>query len=605
MALSGTITGAYRGYTLQANWTATQDISGNYSDITIRHVLVIGSAYSLHISSRSNTCTVDGAAQNYTSPAINQKGGSVTLGTTTYRVNHNADGSKTCTISDVFNVNATIDGSPVSSITASGSITLDNIPRQATITSATDFTDTGTPSLVYSNAGGFAADAYLEFAPVGSGTQIMRRNAITGKSGTYTFALTDAEREMLRAACTGVSMPVRYVLRTFIDGQEYYSWLDRTMSMSDAAPILGAVSYKDANATTVAVTGDNQLIVQRQSDLQVTFDAATGQKGATITEYAATFAGVTKTASSVVALDLGKVDVSSDMPLTFSVTDSRGLKTSTIINVKAEAWWEPTSTVTLARKNNFEPETHITANAWYASLDGKNDVTITAKYRKAGSSDSWATITLANGVESTVTCERDYAYEWQITTADKLGSTTQSLTLGRGIPTFFIDTAKSSVGVNCFPTSSGVLQLGENAFLTAQGAYPVGSIYLSVNDTNPATLFGGAWERISQGRFLLGAGSNAANSTDYWGSYAAGAENFPAGEMGGEVTHTLTVAEMPSHTHPERLEWSNTAGWGVTGTGQGANAVVDQGSVTGSTGGGKPHNNMPPYLVCYMWARIG
>lgn len=604
MALSGTITGVYRGYTLQANWTATQDISGNYSDITIRHVLVIGAAYSLNIGSRANTCSVDGAAQSYSSPAINQKGGSVTLGTTTYRVNHNADGSKTCAINDVFNINATLDGSKVASITASGDITLDNIPRQATITSATDFTDTGTPSLQYSNAGGFTADAYLEFAQVGSGTQIMRKGAITGKSGTYTFVLTDAERETLRAACTGASMPVRYALRTFIGGKEYYSTLDRTMSMSDSAPILGAVSYKDANATTVAVTGDNQVIVQRQSDLQVSFDAATGQKGATIAEYSATFAGVTKTASSVVTLDLGKVDVSSDMPLIFSATDSRGLKTSTMLTVKVEPWWGPTSTVELARKNNFEPETHITATAWYAALDGKDDVTISAKYRKAGSSDAWSTVALANGVESTVTCERDYAYEWEVTTADKLGSTTQSLTLGRGIPTFFIDTAKSSVGVNCFPSSNGVLQLGDNAFLTAQGAYPVGSIYLSVNNTNPATLFGGTWKRISQGRFLLGAGSNAANSTDSWGAYPAGKEDFPVGEMGGEVEHTLTVAEMPSHTHSVRLEWSNPEGWGLIGVGAGSHALVDQGSVTGSTGGGKPHNNMPPYLVCYMWQRV-
>lgn len=586
MALSGTITGVYRGYTLQANWAAVQDISGNYSDITIRHVLVIGAAYSLHISSRSNTCTVDGTAQNYTSPAINQKGGSVTLGTTTYRVNHNADGSKSCTVTDVFNVNATIDGSQVSSITASGSIKLDDIPRQATITSATDFTDTGTPSLQYSNAGGFTADAYLEFAPVGSGTQIMRRNAITGKSGTYTFDLTDAERETLRAACTGVSMPVRYALRTFIGGKEYYSTLDRTMSMSDAAPVLGAVSYADGNATTAAITGDAKVIVQKQSDLQVTFGVATAQKGATIAEYSATFAGVTKTATSVVALDLGKADVSSDMPLVFSATDSRGLKTSTTLTVKVEPWWEPTSTVTLARKNNFEPETHITATAWYASLDGKNEVTISAKYRKAGSSDAWSTITLANGVESTVTCERDYAYEWQVVTADKLGSTTQSLTLGRGIPTFFIDTAKSSIGVNCLPASSGVLQLGDNAFLTAAGAYPVGSIYLSVTDTDPATLFGGTWERIG-GRFLLGAD-----------------DTYTAGSTGGEAEHTLTIDEMPKHNHG--LDNYNASGNATPFlTVQHQDKIGYGGNVqTMYAGGGKAHNNMPPYLTVYMFKRV-
>lgn len=586
MALSGQITGVYRGYTLQANWSATQNISGNYSDITIKHVLVIGSAYSLNIGSRSNTCSVDGAAQSYSSPAINQKGGSVTLGTTTHRVNHNADGSKTCTITDVFNVNATIDGSKVASITASGNITLDNIPRQVTITSANDFTDTGTPSLAYSNTGGFTADAYLEFAPVGSGAQIMRKNAITGKSGMYTFNLTDAERETLRAACTGVSMPVRYALRTFIGGKEYYSTLDRTMSMSDAAPILGAVSYKDANATTVAVTGDSQVIVQRQSDLQVTFTAATAQKGATITGYEATFAGVTKSASSVVTIDFGKVDVSSDMPLVFTVTDSRGLKTSTTLTVKVEPWWDPTSTIDLKRLNNFEPETHVTATAWYASLDAKNDVTISAKYRKAGSSDAWSTITLANGVESTVTCERDYAYEWQITTADKLGSTTQNLTLGRGIPTFFIDTKKSSVGVNCFPTANGVFQLGDNAFFTAAGAYPVGAIYLSVTDTDPATLFGGTWERIG-GRFLLGAD-----------------DTYTAGSTGGEAEHTLTIDEMPKHNH--EIDNLNTSGNATPYmTVQAQDKVGYGGNVqTMYAGGSQPHNNMPPYLAVFMWKRV-
>lgn len=582
MALSGTITGVYRGYTLQANWKATQNVAGNYSDITVTHVLVIGSAYSLNIGSRSNTCTVDRAAQSYSSPAINQKGGSVTLGTTTHRVNHNVDGSKSCTITDVFNINATIDGRKVPSITASGNIVLDAIPRQATITSANDFTDDGTPSLNYSNAGGFTASAALVFA----GKQISRSGVITGKSGTYNFVLTDAERDTLRAACAGISMQVTYRLTTVIGGTSYTSDVVCTMSMNDAAPVLGAVSYTDGNATTAAITGDAKVIVQKQSDLQVTFGAATARKGATITEYAATFAGVTKTSSSVVTFDFGKVDVSNNQPLVFSVTDSRGLKTSTIITVTIEPWWEPTSTINLQRKNNFEPETHITATAWYAVLDGKNEVSISAKYRKAGSSDAWATVALANGVESTVTCERDYAYEWQVTTSDKLGSTTQSLTLGRGIPTFFIDTSRSAVGVNCFPASDGVFQLGENAFLTAQGAYPVGAIYLSVNDTDPATLFGGTWERIC-GKFLLGAD-----------------DTYAAGSTGGEAEHTLTIDEMPSHNHG--IDNYNTAGNTTPFLTVQAQGKIGFGSniQTMYAGGGKPHNNLPPYLSVYMWKRV-
>ena len=68
--------------------------------------------------------------------------------------------------------------------------------------------------------------------------------------------------------------------------------------------------------------------------------------------------------------------------------------------------------------------------------------------------------------------------------------------------------------------------------------YPVGSIYISANSTNPGTLFGGTWKALDQGRVLIGA-----NST------------YEAGTTGGEFTHTITTSEMPSHTH------SGTTGW--------------------------------------------
>ena len=71
-------------------------------------------------------------------------------------------------------------------------------------------------------------------------------------------------------------------------------------------------------------------------------------------------------------------------------------------------------------------------------------------------------------------------------------------------------------------------------------AYPVGSIYMSVSSTSPATLFGGTWERI-QGRFLLGASST-----------------YGAGTTGGEATHALSAAEMPTHNHG-----ASTAGAGA------------------------------------------
>ena len=117
--------------------------------------------------------------------------------------------------------------------------------------------------------------------------------------------------------------------------------------------------------------------------------------------------------------------------------------------------------------------------------------------------------------------------------------------------------------------------------------YPVGSIYLSVNGTNPGTFIGGTWEQIKD-RFLLAAG-----------------DNYAVGSTGGEAQHTLTVDEMPEHSHSQRLEWSNYTGYGIPGevTSPNVHARVDANINTGSAGGSQPHNNMPPYLAVYMGVR--
>lgn len=113
--------------------------------------------------------------------------------------------------------------------------------------------------------------------------------------------------------------------------------------------------------------------------------------------------------------------------------------------------------------------------------------------------------------------------------------------------------------------------------------YPVGSIYMSVNSTSPATLFGGTWEQIED-TFLLAAGST-----------------YSAGDTGGEAEHTLTVDEMPSHTHPNTTSQGGTSGsgWYLRHIQSGNNGSI----ATGSRGGDQPHNNMPPYLAVYVWKR--
>lgn len=141
--------------------------------------------------------------------------------------------------------------------------------------------------------------------------------------------------------------------------------------------------------------------------------------------------------------------------------------------------------------------------------------------------------------------------------------------------------------------------LGSNYIL--DNVYPVGSIYMSVNSTNPKNLFGGTWEQI-QGRFLFGMNSS-----------------YPAGSTGGEITHKLTWNEMPGHYHEGlyysyqdtensitlnggsasyHIPWGSSDYAGDYGAGTGEKELI-----TGTAGSGEAHNNMPPYLSVYIWKR--
>lgn len=117
--------------------------------------------------------------------------------------------------------------------------------------------------------------------------------------------------------------------------------------------------------------------------------------------------------------------------------------------------------------------------------------------------------------------------------------------------------------------------------------FPIGHIYMSVDGTSPASLFGGTWEAL-EAQFLLGAGSG-----------------YTAGATGGEETHTLTVGEIPSHRHDQGgwIYAPNLETQGNTVQVQMQEVWTGRTVYTGYSGSGYAHNNMPPYLVVYMWKR--
>lgn len=117
--------------------------------------------------------------------------------------------------------------------------------------------------------------------------------------------------------------------------------------------------------------------------------------------------------------------------------------------------------------------------------------------------------------------------------------------------------------------------------------YPIGSIYMSANETSPETLFGGTWEQIKD-TFLLAAG-----------------DTYAAGSTGGEAEHTLTLNEMPNHRHGVANCNENGADLAFTPVLLGdVNKGWEGSAFTSYEGGGAAHNNMPPYLSVFMWKRV-
>ena len=145
-------------------------------------------------------------------------------------------------------------------------------------------------------------------------------------------------------------------------------------------------------------------------------------------------------------------------------------------------------------------------------------------------------------------------------------------------------------------------------------AWPVGSVFVSVSPTSPATLLGGGtWVAFGTGRTLVGVdtGQTEFNVVE---------------EIGGVKTHTLTSSEMPSHTHVQdphnhtqnsfapRIINSGTAGTvGVQGASAASNANASNAATTATnqtatatnqvTGGGAAHNNLQPYITVFFWKR--
>ena len=308
MALSGSVTTDYwyssggqsRGYRL--DWTAIQSIANNSS--VISWSLSTDGTYSSRVAERTLYVVIAGNVVVNKVDRVMRGPGVVASGS--FTAYHASDGT--------FGFTASIEAAVYESTvncTGSASFTLNQIPRQATIISANDITDEQNPYFTFSNPGGFDLIAEVEVNP--TNTHLFSRTI--GNTGSYTFELTESERNTLRSYLKNAnSGTLRYLL--YSNSSQFVSYVDRTLTIANGQPTLTA-SVEDINPDTVALTGDSSVMVRYASNAAVSMTVE-AKKGASITSRRIICGG------NYLTTDSGTLEAVESGKFVFSATDSRG-----------------------------------------------------------------------------------------------------------------------------------------------------------------------------------------------------------------------------------------------------------------------------------------
>ena len=433
------------------SWTATQNIAKNTS--TISWKVVTGGTYTpavacwqLHINVAGESVYSEDYRTNGKTRPMYTVGTTIASGTKT--ITHNSSGNATFSVS-------LQSATYYSDLNGSGSqtFTLNQIPRQATITAAPDFNDEANPTITYSNpAGNNVTTLQACISLDGSSANIAYRD-ISKTGTTYTFNLTEAERNVLRNATkTAKSRTVKFYVKTVIAGNTYYSNLTKTLTIVNANPVITCDAV-DENAATLALTGDPHKWIRYYSHVNAT-GSAVGQKGATISR----FSGNAYTT---------KINQDS---FTFSAVDSRGNSSTKTASGTLIPYVDLTA--------NFKPEVSVGGTAtievkgnYYNGSFGAVNNTLTLQYRYkpgSGTYSSWTNYTPSiSGNEHNTTISFaipnfDYrsSYTFQVRVIDKLATVEASEYSANALPVF--DWSADDFNFNVPVAINGGLTIDDN-----------------------------------------------------------------------------------------------------------------------------------------------
>ena len=402
------------------------------------------------------------------------------LGTKDITVGHNNDGSFPGRYVGISAQSWHMSGS------TGGNIYAGNITRQAYVTESTDFNDEGNPRITFTNPAGFRINARLEFA----GTVIRRDNI--ANTGSYTFNLTEAERNLLRSKCPNSNtLTVREVIATCISGtaEAFWSWQDRTMTIVNANPTFNYFEFKDINPKTLALTGNNQNIIQGFSNVRATIPAeqkATANKQASMVKYSFTCSDVQRDIEySSDRLTYNDINNVKSGVFNVYAIDSRNNSTLVTKNANRTIAYTPLikNSISVTRQNGVAEETTLTING---KIDLVNFGQVTnsiqeSKYRyKATDSSTWSNytnitvnvdnsgnISFSDLIQGDTADGFDIAnsYNVEVLISDELSTIVYTANLGSGTPNIALH--KNGVGImgKYNTNEGGLLQIaGKNIF---------------------------------------------------------------------------------------------------------------------------------------------
>ena len=421
MALSGSFSGNYRGYTLRTEWEATQNISENYSDLEITLHLHCQSGYNLYIGERTHTVNIAGTDYNITSSSISTSGGSsITLGSISKRMYHNNDGTLDVWISSYCDLRARIRGTYVSGFSGgSDTISLDKIPRMSTVS------DNMIGSRYLNTPHTIHIDKQLSGNVTHTVWYVIRGEK--GSSGWYYIAKNTSDLDIqfvptdkhvnLQPESSTIFMDIG--IKTFKDGVQigettYNSgWY---MKVPDTfSPIINSIEISDKNSKSKTL----EVYVQNHSKLGVNTNAI-AQEGATIKNISITVDKKTYVGESVTTKEITQTG---NIEIDIKVTDSRGKTASEKRTIKVEPY-DPPKILTFSadRTEADEKVVKLIYNFKMSSIANKNTCNWKIERRPRGTS-TWTNIVSGNEKSLntntlTYNVSTDREYEFRLSISD-------------------------------------------------------------------------------------------------------------------------------------------------------------------------------------------